>query len=200
MKTDFPHVHFDCIETVTPNTETQPKTETGTVTKMDTDKDMKTYVLAKLEVQLPNSKYWDQITAKLDMSAEANILPVRIYRRMFPQILPDGSPNPEYLQSTHLGLECNKDSVIRSPECITLDIALAGKKLITSQFFLSNQHDQSLIGHPACDKLGAYTCNVENFATVFDHSKLLPQFFEVNNVATYPEAIKDVQDQKKAYP
>ena len=116
MKADFPHVHFDCLQKVTPNTEIQPTTETGTVTEMNTDKDRKTYVLAKLEVQLLNSKYWDQITTKLDMGAEANILPVRTYRRMFPErLLPDGSPNPENLQSTHLELECSKDSVIRSP-------------------------------------------------------------------------------------
>ena len=57
--------------------ETWPQTETGTVTEMDTDKDGKTYVLAKLEVQLPNSEIWDQITAKLDMGTEENILLVR---------------------------------------------------------------------------------------------------------------------------
>ena len=102
MKINFPHVHFDCMQTVTPNIEKQPKRETGTMTEMDTDQDGKTYVLAKQEVQLPNSKYLDQITAKLDIGAEANILPVATYRRMFPEKqLSDGSPNQEYLQPTH---------------------------------------------------------------------------------------------------
>ena len=45
------------MQTVIPNTKTQLKTETGTVIEMDTDKYGKTYMLAKLELQLPNSKY-----------------------------------------------------------------------------------------------------------------------------------------------
>ena len=125
------------------------------------------------------------------MGAEANILPVRTYRRMSPKrLLQDSSLNPKYLQCTHLELECNKNSIIRSPECITLDIALLGKKLIMSQFFPSNQHDQILIGHPAGYRLGAYALHVENYATEFDQSKLLPQLFKVNNVTMHPEPSK----------
>ena len=75
------------------------------------------------------------------MGAEANILPVRTYRNMFPErMLADGTPDPEYLQSTNIEFECNKDGIIRSLGCINLDIALPGKKMITAQFFLSNHH------------------------------------------------------------
>ena len=41
---------------------------------------------------------------KLNMGAEANILPVRAYSRMFEdRLLPDGTPDPNYLQSRTLG-------------------------------------------------------------------------------------------------
>ena len=104
---------------------------------MDTAKDGKTYVLAQLDVKLPNRPGRDTLKVKLDMGAEANILPVRTYKNMFPKrILADGTLDPEHLQSTNIEFECNKESIIRSLGCINLDIALPGKKLITAQFFL----------------------------------------------------------------
>ena len=108
------------------------------------------------------------------MGAEANILPVRTYSKMFSErILADGTPDPEHLQSTNIEFECNKESIIRSLGCINLDIALPGKKLITAQFFLSNHHNQVLIGHPSCDRLGAYTLHMKNLAPKFDQNKLV---------------------------
>ena len=80
---------------------------------MDTAKDGKTYVLMHLDVKLPNRPGRDTLKVKLDMGAEANILPVRTYRNMFPEgMLADGTPDPEYLQSTNIEFECNKDSII----------------------------------------------------------------------------------------
>ena len=60
------------------------------------------HVLAHLDVKLPNRPGRDTLKVKLDMGAEANILPVRTYRNMFPErMLADGTPDPEYLQSTN---------------------------------------------------------------------------------------------------
>ena len=99
---------------------------------------------------------------------------------MFPdRILADGTPNPEYLQSTTLEFQCNKSSVIQSFGCIYLNIGLSGKTLITLQFFLSEHHDQVLLGHPSCDRLEAYTLHMKILAPPFDQSKLIPQDCEV---------------------
>ena len=69
---------------------------------MDTAKDGKTYVLAHLDVKLPNRPGRDTLKVKLDMGAEANVLPVRTYRNMFPErMLADSTLDPEYLQSTN---------------------------------------------------------------------------------------------------
>ena len=134
------------------------------VTMMNTAKDGKAYVLAQLDVKLPNRPRRDTLKVKLDMGAEANILPVKTYSKMFPEmILADGTPDPEHLQSTNIEFECNKDSIIRSLGCINLDIALPGKEVFTAQFFLSNHHTQVLIGHPSCGRLGAYTLHMKNF-------------------------------------
>ena len=143
---------------------------------MDTATDGKTYVLTDLDVKLPTRPERDTMRVKLDTGAEANILPVRTYNKMFPdRVLEDGTPDPKYLQPTHIEFECNKDSINRSLGCINLDIAAPGKKLINSQFFVSSHHNQILMGHPSCDRLGAYTLHMQNKAPSFNQNKLLPQ-------------------------
>ena len=135
------------------------------------------------------------------MGAEASILPVRTYQTMFPhQLLPDGSPHPQHLQPTIIEFQCKKESILQTPECITLQIGLPGKKLISSQFFLSYKHDQILIGHPACSKLRVYTLNVDNMAPDFDQKKLLSPFCEIDNVTAEPRRFQDLSDLMTLYP
>ena len=120
---------------------------------------------------------------------------------MFPdRVLEDGTPDPKYLQPTHIEFECNKDSIIRSLGCINLDIAAPGKKLINSQFFVSSHHNQILIGHPSCDRLGAYTLHMQNKAPPFNQNKLLPQLSEVNQTGTTEGRIQSVADLMRRYP
>ena len=180
---------------------TAPKVNIDTLTTMDTATDGKTYVLTDLDVKLPTRPQRDTMRVKLDMGAEANILPVRTYNKMFPnRVLEDGTPDPKYLQPTHIEFECNKDSIIRSLGCINLDIAAPGKKLINSQFFVSSHHNQILIGHPSCDRLGAYTLHMQNKAPPFDQNKLLPQLSEVNQTGATEGRIRSVADLMKRYP
>ena len=68
---------------------------------------------------------------------------------------------------------------------------MPGKELIPSQFFISEHHKWILIGHPSCDRLGAYTVHVNNLAPQFDQTRILPEVFNVNNVT-----IHDVADLK----
>ena len=163
-------------------------------------KGWKTYVLAQLDVEPTNRPVRDTLKVKLDMGAEANILPVRTYSNMFlERILADGTPDPEHLQSTNIEFECNKEGIIRSLGCINLDIALPGKKFITAQFFLSNHYNQFLIGHPSCDRLRAYTLHMKNSAPKFDQNKLLPQLSEVNQTSPDEGPIR-VEDLQRRYP
>ena len=127
---DFDRIHFDSISTVYP---TAPKVNIDTLTTMDTATDGKTYVLTDLDVKLPTRPERDTMRVKLDMGAEANILLVRTYNKMFlDRVLEDGTPDPKYLQPTHIEFECNKDSIIRSLGCISLNITAPGKKLMVN--------------------------------------------------------------------
>ena len=97
LKQDFAKIIFDCIRTVPkghinctnmPNQDLEEtEVKTSLVTEVGTDWHGKTYVIADLDVQLPYRTNRDSIQAKLDMGAEANILPVRTYRMMFPDRL-----------------------------------------------------------------------------------------------------------------
>ena len=165
---------------------------------MDTATDGKTYVLTDLDVKLPLRPIQDTMRVKLDMGAETNILPVRTYNKMFPdRVLEYGTPDPKDLQPTHIDFECNKDSIIRSLECINLDTAAPGKKLINSQFFVSNHHNQILLGQPSCDRLEACTLHMQNKAPLFDQNKLLS---EVSQTGTTVGRIRCVADLMKRYP
>ena len=100
----------------------------------------------------------------------------------------------------HLDFECNKSSVIHNIGCVNPDIALPGKELSNSQFFLSRHHDQALIGHPSCDRLGAYALHLKNIPPPFDQTKLLPQLYEISHMGPGNNPVRDVTDLIKSYP
>ena len=109
MRSDFQKIIFDNITTTSASTETS--SSENFVQKLDTARDGKTYVQAELDVQLPHHKYRSTLKVKLDMGAEANILPLRTYKKMFPhQLLPDGTPDPQFLKNTTLGLNATREA------------------------------------------------------------------------------------------
>ena len=191
MRSDFQKIIFDNITTTSASKETS--SSENFVQKLDTARDGKTYVQAELDVQLPHHKYRSTLKVKLDMGAEANILPLRTYKKMFPhQLLPDGTPDAQFLKKTTLDFECNKRSTIRSLGCIILEIGLPDKHLMPAQFFISADHEQILIGHPCCDKLQAYTINVENIAPEFNQAKMIP-YLELDNIQTCITTVEDLK-------
>ena len=189
MMTDFPRIIFDNISTTKGNEEIDPSD--NFVQKLDTAKDGKTSVQTELNLQLPHFKDRSTLQVKLDMGSESNILPLRIYKKMFPhQLLPYGTPDPQFLMKTTLDFKCNKQSTIRSLGCILLDIGLPGKHLHQAQFFISEHHEQVLIGHPSCDKLHAYTLNVENLAPPFNQNIMMPTL-GVDNIETKLQSVEE---------
>ena len=191
MRSDFQKIIFDNISTTSGNEEINQSD--NFVQKLDTAEDGKTYVKAELDLKLPHHKHRSTLKVKLDMGAEANILPLRTYKKMFPhKLLPDGTPDPQFLKKTTLDFECNKRSTVRSLGCIILYIGLPDNKLIPAQFFISEDHEQILIGHLSCDKLQAYTLNVENIAPEFDQTKMIP-YLELHNIETWISTVDDLK-------
>ena len=124
MRSDFQKIIFDSISTTSASEEIS--SSKNFVQKLDTARDGKTYVLAELDVQLPHHKYRSTLKVKLDMRAEANILPLRTYKKMFPhQLLPDGTPDAQFLKKTTLDFECNKRSTTISHENIQILVLIS---------------------------------------------------------------------------
>lgn len=59
---------------------------------------------ATLDVQLPNKQHHDTLRLKVDTNAEGNILPLRIFRRMYPRKL-DASGNPKREEVRYISQE-----------------------------------------------------------------------------------------------
>ena len=135
MKADFPRLMFHNITTSTGD---EVNSSENFVKKLDTARDGTTYVRTELDVQLPHHQHRSTLQVKLDMGSEANILPLRTYKMMFPhQLLPNGTPDPQFLMKTNLDFKCNKRSTIQSLGCIILKIGRPNQHLIASQFFVS---------------------------------------------------------------
>jgi hypothetical protein len=76
---EFDTLVFDTItvDSITPDSNSQTKDE----------------ALVMIDIELPNNTHNTQLRAKVDTGAQANILPLRLYRSMFPEnISYDGKP------------------------------------------------------------------------------------------------------------
>ena len=160
---------------------------------METARDGKTYVLTDLDVQLPNKSQCDQICAKLDMGSApmSSLAPLRTYKKMFlERLLGDGSPD-KHIQPW-FWMQQRKHHQTPGIHHSGHRNTWQGTHLIT--IFISEHHEQILIGHPSCDQLGAYTVHVNNLAPQFDQTRILPEVFNVSNIT-----IRDVADLKRQY-
>ena len=205
IATDFHNLQFNSVTTQPRKSSitTHPRKTQLTVdhlTTLDTDREGKTCVMVNLEIQLPHRRGRDRLQVKADMGAEANILPLRTYKQMFPhRINKDGTLQLAHLQQAHLEFKSNEASIIDCPGCITLEVGQPGQKLHNRQFFISPVHNTVLLGHPTCDKLQIYDVNVDNLAPRFDQKKLLPQVDNTEVQAT-PKSFKTVQELQDAFP
>ena len=80
---------------------------------MDTDKHGHTEVIRDLYFKLPGKIYRDLLKVKVNGTAESYMLPLRTYKRMFPNNLTiDGLPRPDALLSaTHIILDFYTDGI-----------------------------------------------------------------------------------------
>ena len=114
LSDQFHRIHFDSVST----TPRKQQVLVDAISTLDTDKDGKTFVLADIDVHLPHREHRDTMRVKVDMGAESNILPIRIYGNMFPhQMNLDGTPALQYLQQANLEFKA-ADTIIDSPGCI----------------------------------------------------------------------------------
>ena len=117
-------------------------------------------VLVLINVNLQSSKTQRTVLkAKLDTGAQGNILPIRIYRRMFPHNLTtDGFPNPGALHQANTILTAYGGARITQYGTCTIPCEYKGTQT-KATFFVTAADGPAIIGLPTSLKLKLVTLN-----------------------------------------
>ena len=134
----------------------------------DTDPDGKTKIVTRLRIKLLHRWVVNNLQVKVNDGAEANILPLRSFRSMFPHTLDgDSYPLDEFLRGSRTMLECYNDGRLENHGSITLKLKhYTNKSFQDHQFFIveTPQCKEIIVGHPASVILGLIKVMCKNIA------------------------------------
>ena len=134
----------------------------------DTDPDGKTKIITKIRIKLLHRWVVDNLQVKVDDSAEANLLPLRSFRSMFPHALDgDSYPLDGFLKDSRTRLECYNNGILVNHGSITLKLKhYSNDSFQDHQFFIveTPAHREIIIGHPASVRLGLIKVMCKNVA------------------------------------
>jgi hypothetical protein len=116
-----------------------------------------------IDIELPNNTHNTQLRAKVDTGAQANILPLRLYRSMFPKnISNDGKHKISAVKKSTTTLTAYGGTPI--PQFGTCEIKCSCKNnSTTATFYVTDVHSRAIIGLPTALDLHLITlnCSVE---------------------------------------
>ena len=131
------------------------------------------------------------LKAKLDTGAQGNILPLRLYRRMYPENLTsEGFPKPGVLEHSSTVLTAYGGAKLVQHGKCRIDCVFNGRKSAAT-FFVTEADGPAIIGLPTCLELNLVTLN----CSVQQGSPL-----NVNRTREQVTLIKDKGDLVKRYP
>ena len=134
----------------------------------DTDPDGKTKIITKIGIKLLHRWVVDKLQVKVDDGAEANLLPLRSFRSMFPHALDgDGYLLEGFLSNSRTRLECYNNGKLVNHGSITLKLKhYSNDSFQDHQFFVveTPAHREIIIGHPASVRLGLIKVMCQNIA------------------------------------
>ena len=107
------------------------------------------------------------LRAKLDTGAQENLLPLRVYRRMYPQNLTaEGYPKPNILAKSTTVLSAYGGTQLTQHELCKIPCEFNGKKSVAS-FFVTEAEGPAIIGLPTSLELdlGTLSCSVQKKST-----------------------------------
>ena len=134
----------------------------------DTDPDGKTKIITRLRIKLPHRWVVDNLQVKVNDGAEANILPLRSFRSMFPHALDgDGYPLDGFLRGSRTTLECyNWWQTGKSWKHHVKAQHYTNNSFQDHQFFIVETPTckEIIVGHPASVRLGLIKVMCKNIA------------------------------------
>ena len=124
----------------------------------NTDPEGKTKILTVLQLKLPHHNGTDDVTVKVDDSAEGNILPLNSFRAMFPHALDaNGYPKPGFLRGSKTMLECYDNGKLVNHGSIKLRLQYYSEGSFQDHSFYVVETKMTkpiIVGHPASIRLG----------------------------------------------
>ena len=107
-----------------------------------------------LRLYKPRSNRVQEMKTKVDTGAEANVMPLKEYRRMCPENMgSNGLPKPNMIERNEAVLKAYGDTVIKQIGRVHLPCEFKGLKF-TCGFFLADVEGPILLGLPTCEALG----------------------------------------------
>ena len=117
-------------------------------------------LFATLDIKLPERKGTDLLTAKVDTGAQGNLLPMRVFRRMFPKSLnAEGFPKPGTTTPRRTTLVAYNGSVIPQYGSISITCKFDDGKWQTQDFFVADADGPIILGLPASRSMKIITIN-----------------------------------------
>ena len=139
------------------------------------------------------------LKAKLDTGAQGNILPIRLYRMMYPQSIDgDGNPQKGVTSTSDTILTAYGGSRIHHHGTVTIDCEFRGKNF-TAQFYVTNTQGPVIIGLPTATdlKLIKLNCIIQKQASL---PNILPPYTQNPERSPPPKPIKNKEDFIKQFP
>ena len=151
---------------------------------------------AEVEIRQDNARRIIHLHAKVDTGAQANTIPIRIYRRMYPaQLAADGFPRAGHLTPTQSVLTAYNGTRIDQYGTITLPCRRGPMEWENTVFHVCEADGPAITGLPTCVQLKLVTlnCSVEsNAAPPAPRSKPITS---VNDLKVqYPEQFDGIGD------
>ncbi|KAL9967831.1 hypothetical protein ACROYT_G026128 [Oculina patagonica] len=160
-------------------------------------------IFVSIQVSLPQSSYRKTtLKAKLDTGAQGNILPMRLYREMFPhQIERDGKVKPNALSPSNVVLTAYGGSRINHHGIVTIPCSY-GDENSTASFYVTDTPGPAILGLPTSTDLNLLKFN----CTIQAEHLYTSNASDARSIANPPEQrkepppIKDKQDLIAQYP
>ena len=120
------------------------------------------HVTVNVELQR-NSKMVTKLNAKVDTGAQGNVLPVRLYRQMYPNNIDEaGKPLPGVLKQTNTILTAYGGASPKQYGTLEIPCEYEGKKTIAI-FYVTEVHGPAILGLPTVLdlRLLTFNCSIE---------------------------------------
>ncbi|KAL9964120.1 hypothetical protein ACROYT_G027704 [Oculina patagonica] len=162
-------------------------------------------IFVSIQVSLPQSSYRKTtLKSKLDTGAQGNILPMRIYREMFPhQIERDGKVKPNALSPSNVVLTAYGGSRINHHVIVSIPCSY-GDENSTASFYVTDTPGPAILGLPTSTDLNLlkFNCTIktEHLYTSNINTSDARSIANPPEQPREPPPIKDKQDLIAQYP